>query len=97
VPKPPRKAAVSTATVGGLTALSMLLGALSSGIGLALVFMAVSAALTGLYVLATGRRSWPLLPEKRKAGAGVKEADKGTEMGSAALDKAEFQGVPRCL
>ncbi len=68
-PKPPRQTPVSTLIVGGITALFMLLGAWSSGIGLALVFLAVSAALKGLYVLATGRRSWALLPAKRKAGA----------------------------
>ncbi|WP_311380315.1 DUF1524 domain-containing protein [Arthrobacter sp. ISL-72] len=34
-----------------------------------MIFLAVSAALTGLYVLATGRRSWAWLPAKRKAGA----------------------------
>ena len=47
----------------------MILGAFSGGIGGALVFLAISAALTGLYVLATGRRSWAWLPAKRKAGA----------------------------
>ncbi|MGO4236493.1 GmrSD restriction endonuclease domain-containing protein [Pseudarthrobacter sp. YAF2] len=47
----------------------MLLGALSGGIGGALIFLGISAALTGLYVLLTGRRSWAWLPAKRKAGA----------------------------
>ena len=47
----------------------MLLGALSSGLGGALVFLAISAGLTGLYVLLTGRRSWAWLPATRKAGA----------------------------
>ncbi|MDQ0665493.1 pyruvate/2-oxoglutarate dehydrogenase complex dihydrolipoamide acyltransferase (E2) component [Arthrobacter ulcerisalmonis] len=47
----------------------MLLGALSGGPGGALVFLGISAALTGLYVLLTGRRSWAWLPAKRKAGA----------------------------
>jgi hypothetical protein len=46
----------------------MLIGALSSGIGGVLLFLAISAALTGLYVLLTGRRSWAWLPAKRKAG-----------------------------
>ena len=46
-----------------------MLGAFSGGIGGALVFLAISAGLTGLYVLATGRRSWAWLPAKRKAGA----------------------------
>lgn len=68
-PKPPRKPGASTFIVAGITALFMLLGALSSGIGLALVFAAISAALTGLYVLLTGRRSWAWLPAKRKSGA----------------------------
>ncbi|ELT42633.1 hypothetical protein [Arthrobacter nitrophenolicus] len=47
----------------------MLLGALSSGLGGALVFLAISAGLTGLYVVLTGRRSWAWLPATRKAGA----------------------------
>ncbi|WP_461174150.1 DUF1524 domain-containing protein [Arthrobacter sp. Z1-9] len=55
--------------VGTVTGLFMLLGALSSGIGLALVFLAIAGALTGFYVLATGRRSWAMLPARRKAGA----------------------------
>ncbi|MDR6507250.1 DUF1524 domain-containing protein [Arthrobacter oryzae] len=47
----------------------MLIGALSGGLGGALVFLAIAVGLTGLYVLATGRRSWAWLPAKRKAGA----------------------------
>lgn len=47
----------------------MLLGALSGGIGGALIILGISTALTGLYVLLTGRRSWAWLPAKRKAGA----------------------------
>ncbi|MBX7445668.1 MULTISPECIES: DUF1524 domain-containing protein [unclassified Arthrobacter] len=68
-PEPQRKPRASTFIVGGITALFMLLGALSRGIGLALIFLAITAALTGLYVLATGRRSWAWLPARRKAGA----------------------------
>lgn len=47
----------------------MLLGALSGGAGGALIFLGISTALTGLYVLLTGRRSWAWLPAQRKAGA----------------------------
>ena len=47
----------------------MLLGALSGGVGGALIFLGISTALTGLYVLLTGRRSWAWLPAQRKAGA----------------------------
>lgn len=47
----------------------MIIGAFSGGLGGALVFLAITAGLTGLYVLATGRRSWAWLPAKRKAGA----------------------------
>ncbi|MGN7149963.1 GmrSD restriction endonuclease domain-containing protein [Arthrobacter sp. SAFR-179] len=47
----------------------MFFGALSSGIGGALMFLGISTALTGLYVLLTGRRSWAWLPPKRTAGA----------------------------
>lgn len=68
-PRPPRKPRASTFIVGGITALFVMLGAFSGGIGGALVVLAISAALTGLYVLATGRRSWAWLPAKRKAGA----------------------------
>ncbi|WP_346763008.1 DUF1524 domain-containing protein [Arthrobacter sp. Soil736] len=42
---------------------------MSGGFGGALIFLSITAALTGLYVLATGRRSWAWLPAKRKAGA----------------------------
>lgn len=68
-PKPPQNPRTSTFIVAGVTALFMLLGALSGGIGGALIFLGISAALTGLYVLLTGRRSWAWLPAKRKAGA----------------------------
>ncbi|WP_248762156.1 DUF1524 domain-containing protein [Pseudarthrobacter sp. SSS035] len=47
----------------------MIIGAFSGGFGGALVVLAISAAITGLYVMATGRRSWAWLPAKRKAGA----------------------------
>ncbi|BCW53570.1 MULTISPECIES: GmrSD restriction endonuclease domain-containing protein [unclassified Arthrobacter] len=68
-PKPPRKPRISTFIVAGITALFMLLGALSGGVGGALIFLGISTALTGLYVLLTGRRSWAWLPAQRKAGA----------------------------
>lgn len=67
--KPPRTPRASTFVVGGIIALFMILGAFSGGLGGALVFLGIAAALTGLYVLATGRRSWAWLPAKRKAGA----------------------------
>ncbi|MCP9000384.1 DUF1524 domain-containing protein [Pseudarthrobacter sp. RMG13] len=47
----------------------MIIGAFSGGAGGALVFLAISGALTGLYILVTGRRSWAWLPAKRKSGA----------------------------
>ena len=68
-PKPPRKPRFSTFIVAVITGLFMLLGALSGGIGGALIILGISTALTGLYVLLTGRRSWAWLPAKRKAGA----------------------------
>lgn len=68
-PKPPRKPRFSTFIVAGITGLFMLFGALGGGIGGALIILGISAALTGLYVLLTGRRSWAWLPAKRKAGA----------------------------
>ena len=67
-PIPPRRPGTSTFVVGVITVLFMVIGALSGGFGGALVFLAISAAITGLYVLATGRRSWAWLPAKRKAG-----------------------------
>jgi hypothetical protein len=45
------------------------LGALSSGFGGALIMMGLLALLTGLYIAATGRRSWAMVPGGRKAGA----------------------------
>ena len=68
-PNPPRRPRASTFIVGGITALFMIIGAFNGGFGGALVVLAISAALTSLYVLATGRRSWAWLPAKRKAGA----------------------------
>jgi len=68
-PRPPRKPRYSTFIVAGITGLFMLFGALSGGIGGALIVLGISTALTGLYVLLTGRRSWAWLPAKRKAGA----------------------------
>jgi hypothetical protein len=68
-PRPPKKPGISTFIVGLITALFMLLGGLSGGLGGALISLAISLALTGLYVLATGRRSWAWLPARRKAGA----------------------------
>jgi len=68
-PKPPRKPRFSTFIVAGITGLFMLFGALGGGMGGALIILGISAALTGLYVLLTGRRSWAWLPAKRKAGA----------------------------
>lgn len=46
----------------------MWLGFASGGFGAALIFLAISVALTGLYVAVTGRRSWARLPGKRKVG-----------------------------
>jgi hypothetical protein len=68
-PRPPKKPRASTFIVGAITALFMIMGAFSGGLGGALVFLAITAGLTGLYVLATGRRSWAWLPARRKAGA----------------------------
>jgi hypothetical protein len=68
-PRPPKKPRASTYIVGGLTALFMIMGAFSGGLGGALIFLAITVALTGLYVLLTGRRSWAWLPAKRSAGA----------------------------
>lgn len=53
-PKPPQKPRASTFIVGAITALFMLLGALNGGVGGALIFLAISVALTGLYVLVKG-------------------------------------------
>src|SRR5690349_6334001 len=68
-PKPPRKPRYSTYIVGAITALFMLLAAVGSGFTGALIVLAISLTLTGLYVLITGRRSWAWLPAQRKAGA----------------------------
>ncbi|MGY3380905.1 hypothetical protein ACVWYS_002862 [Arthrobacter sp. TE12231] len=70
-PKPPRKPKVSTFVVGAITLAFMAMGAATSGLGGALIFLAIFAALTGLYVVITGRRSWARLPGSRKAGGVV--------------------------
>lgn len=43
-------------------------GFASGGVRGALIFLAIFAPLTGLYVAITGRRSWARLPAKRKVG-----------------------------
>jgi hypothetical protein len=68
-PKPPRRPPASTLIVGAITALFVIIGAFVGGFGGALVFLGISAGLTSLYVMLTGRRSWAWLPAKRKAGA----------------------------
>jgi hypothetical protein len=59
----------STIIVGLLALIIAISGAFSSGFGGVLVILALFGLLTGLYVLATGRRSWALLRGGRKAGA----------------------------
>lgn len=70
-PKMPRSPSVSTFVVGGLALLFIAAGAATKGIGGALIFLAIFALLTGLYVVATGRRSWAWIPGGRKIGAAV--------------------------
>ncbi|XAS64787.1 hypothetical protein ACOM2C_16720 [Pseudarthrobacter sp. So.54] len=66
-----QKPNVSTFIVGALALASTALGAANGGVGGALIFLAIFAALTGLYVAATGRRSWARLPGSRKVGGVV--------------------------
>ncbi|WP_224025233.1 DUF1524 domain-containing protein [Arthrobacter sp. NicSoilC5] len=61
----------------------MLLAAVDSGLAGALVVLAISLALTGLYVLITGRRSWAWLPAQRKAGAVAMAASLALFVGGA--------------
>lgn len=70
-PKSLRKPRASTFVVGALALGAMALGASSGGLGGALIFLAIFAALTGLYVVITGRRSWARLPGSRKVGGVV--------------------------
>ncbi|WP_024366211.1 GmrSD restriction endonuclease domain-containing protein [Arthrobacter sp. TB 26] len=67
-PKPPKKPKASTFVVGALALIFMALGGATGGIGGALIFLGIFAAMTGLFVLATGRRSWARLPGGRKTG-----------------------------
>lgn len=67
-PKPPNKPKASTFVVGALALIFMVLGGASGGIGGALIFLGIFAAMTGLFILATGRRSWARLPGGRKTG-----------------------------
>lgn len=54
--------------VGALALAAVALGSANGGVGGALIFLAIFAALTGLYVVITGRRSWARLPGSRKVG-----------------------------
>ena len=67
-PKPPNKPKASTFVVGALALIFMGIGSASGGIGGALIFLGIFAAMTGLFILTTGRRSWARLPGGRKTG-----------------------------
>lgn len=72
----------------------MVIGAFTGGFGGALVFLAIPAALTSLYVLATGRRSWARLPAKRKAGAIALAVSFGLFIaGAAALPRTDVNNL----
>lgn len=58
---------MSTWIVGSVVALALLGGAVSGGLARILVFAAIAALLTGLYVVITGRRSWALIPGRKAA------------------------------
>ncbi|MGO4586555.1 DUF1524 domain-containing protein [Arthrobacter sp. 2RAF6] len=60
---------VSTIVVGILLLLFLVPAAFGSGIGGVLIMAGIFSFLTGLYVVATGRRSWAMVPGGRKAGA----------------------------
>lgn len=62
---------VSTLVVGAILLAFLAIGAANGGFGGALIFLAIFAALTGLYIVATGRRSWARLRGGRKGGAFV--------------------------
>ncbi|AOY74211.1 hypothetical protein ARZXY2_4712 (plasmid) [Arthrobacter sp. ZXY-2] len=59
----------STIIVAILALLFVVSAAFSSGFGGALIMLSLTALLTGLYILATGRRSWAMIQGGRKAGA----------------------------
>ncbi|WP_416405484.1 GmrSD restriction endonuclease domain-containing protein [Arthrobacter sp. LFS091] len=59
----------STIIVGILALVFAVSGAFSSGFGGGLIVLALFGLATGLYVVATGRRSWAMLRGGRKAGA----------------------------
>ncbi|MFJ4172126.1 DUF1524 domain-containing protein [Paenarthrobacter sp. NPDC089714] len=59
----------STICVGILALLLLVIGAVASGIGGVLIMLGLFALVTGIYVAATGRRSWALVPGGRRSGA----------------------------
>lgn len=59
----------STICVGIIAVLLLVISAFASGFGGMLIMLGLLALLTGIYVVATGRRSWALLPGGRRAGA----------------------------
>lgn len=61
----PGKATVITGSVLALLVLSAMISSVTAGLG----FLAITGLCTGLYVLATGRRSWALIPGGRRGGA----------------------------
>ncbi|GAB2742322.1 GmrSD restriction endonuclease domain-containing protein [Sinomonas soli] len=67
-PRRPGTPGKSTWIVGAIVGVIALLGALSSGFWAVLIVLAMAALLTGLYVVATGRRSWARIPGGRKIG-----------------------------
>lgn len=59
----------STICMGIIAVLLLIFSAFASGLGGMLIMLGLLALLTGIYVVATGRRSWALLPGGRRAGA----------------------------
>ncbi|MFJ4208780.1 DUF1524 domain-containing protein [Paenarthrobacter sp. NPDC089675] len=59
----------STVCVCIIAVLLLVVSAFTSGFGGMLIMLGLLALLTGIYIAATGRRSWALVPGGRRAGA----------------------------
>ncbi|GAB3264537.1 hypothetical protein [Arthrobacter pigmenti] len=79
-----RRVGPSTFIVGAIAVLFIIAGAATGGFGGALVMAGVTALLTAIYVIITGRPSWIRLPG-RKAGAMTLAVSLVVTMASAAL------------
>ncbi|MCU1526292.1 MAG: hypothetical protein JWP75_55 [Frondihabitans sp.] len=84
---------VSTIIGAGLTALLLVLGAVTGGVIGVIVFAGTVAFLTALYTVLSGRKSWARLPSRKFAAIGLAVVLVGTIAGTAVASPAATQAA----